>query len=166
MQPTGVLSRQQLADIAAERQRSGQLLVLTNGCFDLLHVGHVRYLIASRSLGASLAVGINSDESVRRLKGHGRPLTPQDDRAEILAALACVDYVTIFDEPTAAELVAVVRPAIYVKGGDYSANPAEGTYPPEGRIVTEYGGRVEIIPYVAGHSTSAIIQAVEANRAP
>jgi D-glycero-beta-D-manno-heptose 1-phosphate adenylyltransferase len=132
-------------------------LVLTNGCFDLLHVGHVRYLQEARSLGDALVVGLNSDSSVSRLKGKGRPVTPQAERAEILGALEAVDYVTIFDEDTAAELVRAVRPAVYVKGADYPADPADPRFPPEGRIVLDYGGETRILPFVPGKSTSELL---------
>jgi D-glycero-beta-D-manno-heptose 1-phosphate adenylyltransferase len=132
----------------------GQRMVFTNGTFDVLHVGHVRYLQAARSLGDLLVVGINSDVSARGYKGPGRPVVPQDERAEIVAALRCVDYVTIFDEPTAEHLVAALRPDIYVKGGDY-----DGTKPlPEAEIVRAYGGEVRIIPYVAGRSATELIE--------
>jgi D-glycero-beta-D-manno-heptose 1-phosphate adenylyltransferase len=141
------------------RERNGKL-VLTNGCFDLLHVGHTRYLQAARDLGDALAVAVNSDRSVRELKGHGRPLTPQDERAEILAALQSVDYVVIFDGDTAAEVVATVQPAVYVKGGDYSASPQDESFPPEGHTALRYGGTVCIVPYVPGHATSSMIQAL------
>jgi rfaE bifunctional protein nucleotidyltransferase chain/domain len=135
----------------------GRSLVLTNGCFDLLHVGHVRYLQAARALGDALAVGLNSDTSVRHLKGPGRPLTPQAERAEILGALACVDHVVIFDGDTAVELAHAVQPAIYVKGGDYSADPDDPRFPVEGTAVRSYGGRVAIVDYTPGHSTSSLV---------
>jgi len=141
-------------------RETGLRLVLTNGCFDILHVGHVRYLEQARSLGDALAVGLNSDASTRRLKGPGRPVNSEGDRAEILAALATVDYVTIFDEDTAAELVEAIRPAIYVKGGDYPADADAAGFPPEGRLVLAYGGSVEILPYLDGHSTTGLIKRV------
>ena len=125
-------------------------LVLTNGTFDILHVGHVRYLEAARGMGDILVVGINSDASARGNKGPGRPVVPQDERAEIVAALRCVDYATIFDEPTAVHLVETLRPDIYVKGGDY-----DGSKPlPEAEAVHAYGGEVRIVPFVPGHSAS------------
>uniref|UniRef100_UPI000ADE8865 adenylyltransferase/cytidyltransferase family protein n=1 Tax=Thermogemmatispora onikobensis TaxID=732234 RepID=UPI000ADE8865 len=157
-----MVERAQLAALVRQRQESGERAVFTNGCFDLLHLGHVRYLQEARALGDFLIVGLNSDESVRTLKGPGRPLVPQEERAEILAALACVDYVTIFGEPTACDLVALLRPAIYVKGGDYAASPvspsASDSTPdlarlPEARVVQNYGGSVHLIPYLAHHST-------------
>lgn len=136
----------------------GKRLVLTNGCYDLLHVGHVRYLRAARLLGDALAVGVNADESVRRLKGPGRPVTNAADRAEILAALEAVDFVTVFDEDTAAELVAAVQPDVYVKGGDYSADPQAPSFPIEGHTVHAYGGEVTVIPFVPGRSTTGILR--------
>lgn len=137
-----------------------QRLVLTNGCFDLLHVGHVRYLQAARALGDALAVGLNSDASVRRLKGRTRPYTPEEERAEILAALECIDFLSIFAEDTAELLVESIRPAMYVKGGDYSCDPDSPFFPPEGHIVEKYGGRLVIIPQVPGRSSSALIDQV------
>jgi D-beta-D-heptose 7-phosphate kinase/D-beta-D-heptose 1-phosphate adenosyltransferase len=136
----------------------GRRLVLTNGCFDLLHVGHIRYLQAARALGDALAVGLNGDASVRRLKGEGRPVTPQDERAEVLAALRAVDFVTIFGEDTASQLVRAVQPAVYVKGGDYSADPHSPRFPIEGEVVASYGGAVVIVDYVPGYSSSEILQ--------
>jgi rfaE bifunctional protein nucleotidyltransferase chain/domain len=137
--------------VAALRAGGGRLVV-TNGCFDLLHVGHVRYLQAARALGDFLAVGLNSDASTRRLKGSERPLVPEAERAEILAALACVDAVVLFDEPTAEALVAALQPEFYVKGDDYS----QATLP-EARVVQAYGGRVHLLPTVAGRSTTDLV---------
>jgi len=135
-------------------RKAGARLVLTNGTFDILHVGHVRYLEAARALGDILVVGINSDASAKGYKGPGRPIVPQDERAEIVAALRCVDYVAIFDEPTAVHLVAALRPDIYAKGGDY-----DGSKPlPEAAAVRAYGGEVQIIPFVPGHSASSLIE--------
>ncbi len=132
--------------------------MLTNGCFDLLHVGHVRYLQRARALGDALAVGVNSDASVRKLKGPGRPVTPQDERAEVLAALESVDFITIFDEDTAESLVAQVRPDVYVKGGDYSRDPASPRFPVEGHMARTYGGSVEIVGYIPGRSTTELLE--------
>lgn len=131
----------------------GQRIVFTNGCFDILHMGHVRYLKAARSLGDCLAVGLNSDVSVRRLKGPERPVNVEADRAEVLDALFAVDYVTIFDEPTAAELIARIRPDVYVKGGDYTLDTL-----PEAKIVQQYGGRVAFVDLVPGRSTTKVIE--------
>lgn len=164
--PRKILPRKELARVREELAAAGRNLVLTNGCFDLLHVGHVRYLAAARRLGDALAVGLNSDESVRRLKGWGRPLVPEDDRAEVLAALESVDYVTIFGEDTAGELVREVRPAMYVKGGDYTNDPASPRFPPEGRIVTGYGGTVAVIDYVPGRSTTELLRRAMSGLSP
>ena len=157
------------ADLAGEvqrRQQEGERGVFTNGCFDLLHLGHVRYLQEARALGDFLIVGLNSDEGVRLLKGPGRPLMPEDERAEILAALTCIDYVTIFGEPTASSLVECVRPAIYVKGGDYALASDAPEVPdssrlPEASVVQAYGGIVRLIPYIPHHSTSELIAAIK-----
>jgi D-beta-D-heptose 7-phosphate kinase/D-beta-D-heptose 1-phosphate adenosyltransferase len=134
---------------------AGKTLVFTNGIFDLLHAGHVATLEAARALGDALYVGLNSDASARRLKGAARPLTPEEDRARVLAALACVDAVIPFDEDTAERLVAALRPEVYVKGGDYAKDE-----PPEARVVAAYGGRVVIVPTLPGRSTTALIQAI------
>jgi len=136
--------------------------VFTNGLFDILHVGHVRYLRAARALGDCLIVGLNSDASARALKGGRHPIVPQAERAELLAALACVDYVIIFDEVTAERVVEALKPDIYVKGGDYRAGErGRGTLdrkiPPEAKVVEAYGGRVEFIPLVEGKSTTNIV---------
>ncbi len=132
-------------------------VVFTNGHFDLLHVGHVRYLQSARSLGDALIVGLNSDASCAARKP-GRPLVPQEERAELLAALGCVDAVVIFDALTASDLVAALRPDIYVKGGDWG-QPG-GPRPPEADIVEGYGGRVAYLPYVPDRSTTLIIQRI------
>jgi rfaE bifunctional protein nucleotidyltransferase chain/domain len=157
-----ILSLSELEQHSASiRERDGSL-VLTNGCFDLLHIGHTRYLQAARDLGDALVVAVNSDRSVRDIKGEGRPLTPEDDRTEIVAALESVDYVVLFDDDTAVGVVAAVRPAIYVKGGNYSSSVDDDAFPPEGHAARAYGGRVVIVPYVAGHSTSNIIHTLAA----
>ncbi len=143
----------------AEQSRAGRPVVFTNGVFDLLHVGHVRYLQAARALGAALVVGLNSDSSAAVLKP-GRPLVPQAERAEVLAALASVDVVVVFDGADANHLVEALRPDVYVKGGDWGQ--AGGKQPPEAAPVRAYGGRVAYLPYVAGHSTSALIQRIVA----
>jgi D-glycero-beta-D-manno-heptose 1-phosphate adenylyltransferase len=154
-----VVSRDEMA-IAAERARdAGETVVFTNGVFDILHIGHVRYLADAANLGTRLFVGVNSDSSVRRLKGQDRPINGQRERAELLAALSVVDLVSIFGDDLAVDIVSQVKPSVYVKGGDYSDDPAEpdfprGLYPPEGRVVTAYGGLLRILPFVAGYSTS------------
>ncbi|HZU02376.1 MAG TPA: D-glycero-beta-D-manno-heptose 1-phosphate adenylyltransferase [Ktedonobacteraceae bacterium] len=159
-----ILHRDELVTLVRHRQQAGERAVFTNGCFDLLHLGHVRYLQEARSLGDFLILGLNSDESTRQLKGQGRPLVPEMERAEILAALTCIDYVTIFSEPTANTLVRLLQPAIYVKGGDYAR--AQGNIPdlsrlPEAKVVQEYGGTVKLIPYVPQHSTTELIEAIK-----
>jgi D-beta-D-heptose 7-phosphate kinase / D-beta-D-heptose 1-phosphate adenosyltransferase len=128
-------------------------LVFTNGCFDILHRGHVEYLAYARSLGDALVVAVNTDDSVRRLKGPARPINPEDDRALVLAALTAVDWVTFFDEDTPRELLAALLPDVLVKGGDYLPEEIVGN-----REVTAAGGRVVIAPLVPGRSTSQIIQ--------
>lgn len=146
---------------------AGRLVALTNGCFDILHAGHVRYLSQARALADCLIVGVNSDASVRRLKGDRRPILPDFDRAEILAGLASVDYVVIFEDDTAEPLVAELRPDIYVKGGDYQAEPAGPGKPlPEAPIVAGYGGRVELVDLVPGRSTTDVISTVLSRYAP
>ncbi len=142
-----------------EQRAAGRTVAMTNGHFDLLHVGHVRYLQAARQLADALLVGLNSDASTAARKP-GRPIVPQEDRAELLAALGCVDVVVIFDELTAEGLVEALRPDIYVKGGDW--NRPGGPRPPEAQVVTRYGGRVVFLPYLPDHSTSAIIQRIRA----
>ena len=159
-----ILGRDELVVEVRRRQAGGERGVFTNGCFDLLHLGHVRYLQQARALGDFLILALNSDEGVRLLKGPGRPLVPEDERAEILAALTCVDYVTIFGEPTAGSLVALLQPAIYVKGGDYASS--EGNLPdadrlPEAKVVQAYGGVVRLIPYLPHHSTTEVIEAIK-----
>ncbi len=159
-----ICERQDLASEVQRRQQAGERGVFTNGCFDLLHFGHVRSLQEARALGNFLIVGLNNDSGVRVLKGSGRPLVPEMERAEILAALACIDYVTIFDEPTAGPLVQLLQPTIYVKGGDY-AN-IQGREPdlsrlPEAKVVQEYGGIVRLIPYLPHHSTTELIAAIK-----
>lgn len=138
--------------VAQVRDR-GLKVVFTNGCFDLLHIGHVRYLQAARALGDFLVLGLNDDDSVRRLdKAPERPLTPQDERAEILAALACVDLVVIFSQDTPLELIQTLRPNVLVKGGDYAPQDIVGR--PE---VLSWGGEIHVIPFLPGKSTSSLI---------
>ena len=138
---------------AAALRAAGARVVFTNGCFDILHAGHVRYLTAARAQGDVLILGLNSDASVRRLKGPSRPINNEQDRAEVVGALAAVDAVVIFGEDTAETLIAKVRPAVYVKGGDYTRETL-----PEARIVEAYGGEVAFIPLVVGKSTTGIIE--------
>ena len=147
-----VLTLDALMAALARRRDDGARVAFTNGSFDLLHVGHLRSLEQARSLGDVLVVGLNSDQSVRAYKAPDRPVLPQAERAELLAGLACVDYVVVFDDATAENLVLAVRPDVYVKGADYATKPI-----PEARIVATYGGRVELVPIEAGRSTSGLI---------
>ncbi len=148
-----VLNREALRQRAAEWRRTGERIILANGGFDLLHVGHVRYLRGAKALGGKLVVAINSDESVRALKGEGRPIMPADERAEIVAALADVDAVVIFPELDVRAIIREIRPDIHAKGTDYTADSV-----PERDAVAEYGGRVEIVGDPKDHSTSGIIR--------
>ena len=148
-----------LAELRGERSRwrtDGRRLVLTNGCFDLLHVGHVRSLAAARSFGDVLVVGINGDASVRALKGPGRPLVPASERAEIVASLAVVDQVVVFEEATAVALVEALCPDLYVKGGDYGPRAVSGRPLPEEEAVRRCGGAVRFTAFEPGHSTSEL----------
>ena len=149
-----VLGRDQLI-ARFRRPRTGRL-VFTNGVFDILHPGHVRYLVQARSLGDALVVGLNSDASVRRLKGPARPVNPQEDRALVVAALACVDAVTLFDEDTPRELIAELLPDVLVKGGDYKPHEVAGR-----DEVEAAGGMVTILAFHAGHSTTGIIDRIQ-----
>lgn len=147
-----VLSRAELDKHVVSLRAQRKRIVSTNGCFDLLHVGHVRILEAAKKLGDVLIVGINSDDSVRRLKGPARPITNESDRAEILTSLTCVDYVTIFDEDTPVEFLKLVRPDIHVKGSDYDSLELAET-----PVVESFGGQVKILELVPDRSTSSIV---------
>lgn len=145
-----VVTLPQLLARFAERQGP---LVFTNGCFDVLHRGHVEYLAAARDLGTALVVGLNSDASVRRLKGPSRPVNPESDRALVLSSLACVDAVTVFDDDTPLALISALLPDVLVKGGDYTPETVVGA-----QEVRRAGGRVEIVPLVPGRSTTSILE--------
>jgi rfaE bifunctional protein nucleotidyltransferase chain/domain len=151
--PEKILSREQLCRRVAEWRRNGECIVFANGCFDLLHVGHVRYLRAAKALGGKLVVAINADDSVRRLKGEGRPFMPEAERAEILAALEPVDAVTIFAETDVSALLRELHPEVHAKGTDYTAETV-----PERQVVIDYGGRVAIVGDPKEHSATALIQ--------
>jgi len=144
-----------LAETVDLLKASGKTIVFTNGCFDILHAGHVTYLAEARRLGDVLIVGVNSDASVRTLKGPRRPIVPQEERATVLAALEAVDYVVVFDEPTPYTLIEAIRPHVLVKGGDWSTESVVGR-----DIVEANGGRVVIIPFVPGLSTTNIIDKI------
>jgi D-glycero-beta-D-manno-heptose 1-phosphate adenylyltransferase len=147
-----IVSRTALLTKVAEWRLNGEQIVLANGCFDLLHVGHVRYLRGAKALGGRLVVAMNSDASVRQLKGEGRPLMPADERAEIIAALADVDAVVVFDEPDVRQLIHELHPDIQAKGTDYTRDTV-----PERDEVLAYGGRVEIVGDPKDHSTSSFL---------
>ena len=144
----------------AEERRRGRRIVLTNGCFDILHRGHVTYLSRAKALGDLLVVGVNTDDGIRRLKGPGRPINSQEDRLHVLAALSCVDIIVPFDEDTPHELIRAVRPNLFVKGGDYTRDRL-----PEAALVAELGGEVRILAFVADRSTTGLIERIRAERA-
>ncbi|HEY4619345.1 MAG TPA: D-glycero-beta-D-manno-heptose 1-phosphate adenylyltransferase [Nitrospirota bacterium] len=148
-----VLDISQLSSIVDSLKQAGKRIVFTNGCFDIIHVGHVRYLKEARSLGDVLVVGLNSDESVRAIKGMNRPIVPQGERAEVLSSLRDVDYVVIFNEPDPYNTIAALRPDILVKGGDWSIENIIGR-----DIVESCGGKVCTIPFIEGASSSRIIE--------
>lgn len=154
-----ILSRAELIIGRRQWKDNGRRVVFTNGCFDLLHPGHLRLFEQARALGDLLVVGVNSDASVRKLKGDGRPVVPERERAELLAALAAVDAVTIFDEPTPRELIAALRPDVLVKGGDWAPDEIVGR-----EEVEAAGGRVERIPLLEGYSTSALIKKIAGSK--
>ncbi|HZR05912.1 MAG TPA: adenylyltransferase/cytidyltransferase family protein [Candidatus Udaeobacter sp.] len=152
-----IVGLEELSERSKQLRAAGKKLVATNGCFDLLHVGHVRYLQAARALGDLLAVGLNGDRSVRELKGKGRPITPEHDRAEILAALQFVDLVTIFPEMRATQFIAASHPAIYVKGGDYSPETLDEQ---ERALLNKIAAEIHFIPFEAGYSTSGLLEQI------
>jgi rfaE bifunctional protein nucleotidyltransferase chain/domain len=150
-----ILDRDGLVDRVTAEKAKGVRIVLANGCFDVLHAGHVRYLSGARSLGDLLVVGINSDAQVARLKGAGRPILPERDRAELVASLEAVDLVTIFDEPTVTELLLAIKPNVHAKGTDYTEETV-----PERDVVRSYGGSVRIVGDPKNHSTSEMLRKV------
>jgi rfaE bifunctional protein nucleotidyltransferase chain/domain len=156
--PGKVLVLDRLLDLRRSWREQGKTVVWTNGCFDLLHLGHVRNLQAARALGDVLVVGVNNDQSVRALKGPGRPIVPAAERAEILAALRSVDYVLIFDELTPEAVLTRLEPEIHCKGADYA--PPHGKPIPEAPVVARYGGRIEFLPFVPGLSTTDLVSRV------
>ncbi len=150
-----ILDRNRLIARVAIARKNGARVVLANGCFDILHVGHVRYLEGARALGDLLIVGINSDEQVRALKGEGRPLIPERERAELIASLRAVDIVTIFPEPNVEALIRAIRPDVHAKGTDYTEETV-----PERAVVLSYGGRVAIVGDPKDHSTTEMVKRV------
>jgi rfaE bifunctional protein nucleotidyltransferase chain/domain len=150
-----ILDRNRLIARVAIARRDGARVVFANGCFDILHVGHVRYLEGARLLGDMLVVGINADEQVRALKGEGRPFVAERERAEIIASIRAVDFVTIFPEPTVEALLRILRPDVHAKGTDYTADTV-----PERDVVRSYGGRVAIVGDPKNHSSSEMVKKV------
>jgi rfaE bifunctional protein nucleotidyltransferase chain/domain len=154
-----IVDRNELVGAVAKARELGRTIVFANGCFDVLHVGHVRYLEAAKALGDLLIVGVNSDRQARKLKGDGRPLLPEDQRAEIVAALEAVDFVTIFDEPTVTELLLALKPDIHAKGTDYTEETV-----PERDVVRSFGGRVAIVGDPKEHSSTEMIEKVSSEQ--
>ena len=150
-----LIDRNLIKETCREIRQGGKKIVFTNGCFDILHVGHVRYLTTAKSFGDILIVGLNTDESVKMLKGENRPINNEKDRAEVLLGLKAVDYVVLFGERTAENLVSEIRPDVYVKGADYTVDKI-----PEAKIVQSYGGQIELVKFVAGHSTTETIRKI------
>lgn len=155
LDPAPILERTALISAVAERRRAGETIILANGCFDLFHVGHLRYLQGAKALGGTLVAAVNSDRQARAMKGEGRPFVPQNERAEIIAALRCVDLVTIFDEPTVEHIIYAIRPDIHTKGTDYTAETV-----PERDIMREIGGKVIIVGDPKEHSSTEIIRSI------
>ena len=155
-----VVTRAELKSLASQWANSGKIVVSTNGCFDILHTGHVRILKQARAHGDLLVVGLNSDESVRRLKGAERPINCQEDRAEILASLECVDYVTIFTEDTPVEFLKVLKPKTHIKGGDYSPEDLA-----EKPVIESWGGKLLLIDLVPDKSTTRLVDKIRLTRA-
>ena len=151
-----LVERQDIAKFCEILRKGGQKVVFTNGCFDILHAGHVTYLEAAKAQGDVLVLGLNTDESVRRLKGPERPINHELDRAKVVGALKSVDYVVLFGEQTAEAVIAEVKPDVYVKGGDYTLDTL-----PEAKIVQSYGGKVAFIDMVEGRSTTNIINKIK-----
>lgn len=153
------INREQLQQLLREIRAEGKTIVTTNGCFDILHVGHVRYLEETKKFGDVLIVCLNSDNSVRRLKGEGRPINNEKDRAEVLNGLKSVDYVVLFDENSPSNLLAEIKPDVHTKGADYNVETL-----PEAKIILENGGRLEFIKFVEGKSTTNTIKKINAQK--
>lgn len=153
------VKREDLQALLAKLRQEGKTIVTTNGCFDILHVGHVRYLEETKKFGDVLIVALNSDASVRRLKGEGRPINNENDRAEVLNALKSVDYVVLFDEDSPMQLLAEIKPDVHTKGADYTVETL-----PEAKVILENGGRVEFIKFVEGKSTTSTIAKINAQK--
>ncbi len=157
--PEKVLSREQIEAAAERAKTQGKKIVFTNGCFDLLHAGHLRVLREAKKLGDVLIVALNSDRSVREIKGPERPIVPEGERAELIAALEMVDYVTLFDEPDPISLLRALKPDVLVKGGDWGEAGVVGR-----ELVEGWGGKVAVVPFLGGHSTTGVIEKIERTR--
>lgn len=153
-----LVSKTQLSQILTKLRDEKKTIVMTNGCFDILHVGHVRYLQKTKTFADVLILALNSDKSVRAIKGEGRPINNENDRAEVLSALECVDYIVLFDENSPAELLKFVKPDVYTKGADYTLETL-----PETKVVQGFGGRIEFIDFVEGKSTTNVIAQIKKN---
>ena len=151
-----LIKRDKIGEVIDSQKKDGKKIVFTNGCFDILHVGHLRYLEEAKMFGDILVIGLNSDASVKRLKGDKRPIVPEEERAEMLLGLKCVDYVVIFEENTPVEILGEVKPDVHVKGGDYTKERL-----PEAEIVERNGGRVEIVSLIKGKSTTNIVKKIK-----
>ena len=151
-----LIPQSDITDLCRILREAGARIVFTNGCFDILHAGHVRYLAKAKSFGDVLVLGLNTDASVRENKGPSRPINSELDRAEVVGALKSVDYVVLFGEKTAESIIAKVRPDVYVKGADYEGKPL-----PEADVVRRWGGRVAFVPMVAGRSTTNVIEKIQ-----
>ena len=149
-----IKSRQELVDYI-KNNRENKTIVFTNGCFDILHIGHIKLLQFAKSSGDILILGLNSDSSIKRLKGEKRPIVCQEDRAEVLSALECVDFISIFEEDTPCELISLLKPDIHVKGGDYDVNKI-----PEANVIRSYGGKILRFEYIPNHSSTGIIEKI------
>lgn len=159
-----ILSREEVRRRCVELRRDGRRIVFTNGCFDILHIGHARYLESARALGDVLIVGVNDDASVRRLKGEGRPIMHEEDRAGLIASLRAVEYASLFGEDTPLELIVAIEPDVLVKGGDYDPTATDGPlYIVGSDVVRSRGGEVHVIDFVEGRSTSGIIERVRSS---
>uniref|UniRef100_A0A2R5L082 D-glycero-beta-D-manno-heptose 1-phosphate adenylyltransferase n=1 Tax=Hirondellea gigas TaxID=1518452 RepID=A0A2R5L082_9CRUS len=154
-----ILTREEASELVKKLKKNSKKVVFTNGCFDILHIGHLRYLNEARECGDILIIGVNSDDSVRRLKGSTRPINSQDDRAELLCGLKAVDYAVIFTEDTPVEIIEALKPSIHVKGGDYKKEDL-----PETVVVERNGGEVRILQLVDGKSTSNVVKKITENQ--
>ena len=154
-----VVTAEKLVEVLKNLRQKNKKIVTTNGCFDILHVGHVRYLKQAKNLGNVLIIGLNTDKSVKSIKGPKRPLNSENDRAEVLTSLECVDYVVLFDEDTPDKLLDKIKPDIHAKGGDYNIDTL-----PEANIIIKNGGKVVFIPLVEGKSTTALIEKAAKNK--